>query len=145
MLQLRRVGCFRISRERKYQSCSSRPNVGSYLQLPDFKNGEIDLMEGFASYDYHKLDYEALDKVLQFLSASDHLTLLDTVEVVTRRGILTKILNATDRKPVKLLVTKVGNIIYIAERPNSSSKDFRRIEYRGYKFEAVIFGGMKRG
>lgn len=145
MLQLQRVGCFRITRRRKYQSCSLRPNVGSYLQLPDLNNGEIDLMEGFENFDYYQMDYEAVDNVLKFLSARDDLALLDMVEVVTRRGILTKIVNATDKKPVQLLVTKVADVIYIAACPERSSQDFRSAEYRGYKFESVIFGGKLRG
>lgn len=137
-----------MNRQRKYQSCSSRPNVAAYLHLPSFENGDIDLMEGFKNYDFHKMDYEALNNVLEFLGEPDNLHLLDDVEVVTRRGILTKIVNATEKSPFELLATKVRNVIYIAENPidYSRSQNCNAGEYRGHKFEAVIFGGKwKRG
>lgn len=120
--------------------------MAAYLHLPSFENGDIDLMEGFKNYDFHKMDYEALNNVLEFLGEPDNLHLLDDVEVVTRRGILTKIVNATEKSPFELLATKVRNVIYIADNPIGYSKNYHAWEYRAYKFEAVIFGGKwKRG
>lgn len=138
MENLTRVGCFHTDMNRRFVKSSSTPDVGSYLCLPQAQCTS-NLMEGFENYNYHKMTYEALDHVLQFMAQPDEIHLLQNTDFVTHRGILSKIM-VTAEVPLCFIASKVDDVIYLAEKPFIPIQTLKQ-NYMGRKFASLIFGG----
>lgn len=138
-MEIKRVGSFHLDRKRRFSMASSRPQVASYLRLPkDLEEVRFDLFEGYPElFDNHQFGYEGLNHVLEFLAQKPHL--LDGVNFVTRRGIISKIMCA-ETKPFSLLASSVDGVIYLADVERGCD-DIPLFSYSGHKFEKYIFAG----
>ena len=140
-MDLSRIGAFYLDEDRQFhQKSSSEPLVESYLHLPTIPEAGIDLMEGFEKYRYHHFNAdEGLRNVRQFLKTqSCDANVLEDVDFVTRRGILTKMMV---KKEVVFLARKEGRVIYVTNVPAKQNGGNKAAEFRARKFEALLFSG----
>lgn len=139
-IKITRVGAFNLDEKRRFIDDAEKGR--GYLHLPEnLKKVDFELSTGFPEkFKYHNMSYDGIANILHFLLP--RLELLKEVDFVTRRGLLSSIMDASTGGNYDFLVAKVGSVIYLVDKPWPTGSGEKNInEYCGRRFENFLFAG----
>lgn len=133
------MGCFYVDKKRRFEDDPKKGRC--YLHEPALSR-RFHLKDGFPNqYDYHVMGNERLDLIQQFLMERQYL--LDDVDFVTRRGILSKIMDMRS-SVYEFFVARHNSVIYMSASEGRRDVTKDPIEFSARKFERCIFAGEKK-
>lgn len=139
-IKITRLGAFNMDENRRFIDNAEMGRA--YLHLPkNLKKVDFDLSVGFPEkFKYHNMTYDGIANILNFLLPRKDL--LKELDFVTRRGLLSSIMDACSGGNYDFLVAKVGSVIYLVDKPwPTGSGELNINEYCGRRFENFLFAG----